>query len=84
MISSISLWKVNPRIPKEQGYLNMAVIQAEVPDSGVVHAIKALRYYWFVVIPIVFVLRFFYYKFASPLRKYPGPFLASGSRAWKG
>jgi hypothetical protein len=30
-----------------------------------------------------FVLRFLYLRYASPLRKYPGPFLASGSRAWK-
>ena len=61
----------------------MAVVQADVPDKGV-NFIKALRYYWFIVIPIALLLRFLYYKFASPLRKYPGPFLASGSRLWKG
>jgi hypothetical protein len=61
----------------------MAVLNTEVPDTGV-NAVKALRYYWFIVIPVVLIARFFYYKYASPLRKYPGPFLASGSRAWKG
>ncbi len=64
----------------------MAVIKTEleVPDSALIHAIKLLRHYWYAIIPLVLVLRFFYYKYASPLRKYPGPLLASGSRAWKG
>lgn len=53
-------------------------------ESLVAHALKAFRLYWFVLVPLVLVLRFVYYKLASPLRKYPGPFLASGSRAWKG
>jgi hypothetical protein len=61
----------------------MAVISTEVPDSGV-NVVKALRYYWFIVIPVVLIVRFFYFKYASPLKKYPGPFLASGSRVWKG
>ena len=61
----------------------MAVINTEVPDSSV-NFVKALRYYWFIVIPVVLVVRFFYFKYASPLKKYPGPFLASGSRVWKG
>ena len=61
----------------------MAVINTDVPDSGV-NVVKALRYYWFIVIPVVLIVRFFYFKYASPLRRYPGPFLASGSRVWKG
>lgn len=61
----------------------MAVLKTEAPDAGV-GVVKALRAYWSIVIPIVLVVRFFFYKYASPLRKYPGPFLASGSRAWKG
>lgn len=64
----------------------MAVLNPEVTvsDSAVVSAIKALRYYWWAVIPLVLLVRFVYYKYASPLRKYPGPFIASGSRFWKG
>lgn len=64
----------------------MAVLNTESQpsESLVAHALKAFRQYWFVLIPLVLVLRFLYYKLASPLRKYPGPFLASGSRAWKG
>ncbi|KAK5172094.1 uncharacterized protein LTR77_003732 [Saxophila tyrrhenica] len=63
----------------------MAVLKPDVDtsESAVVQLIKALRTYWFAVIPAVFILRFLYYKYSSPLRKYPGPFLASGSRAWK-
>lgn len=49
-----------------------------------VKVFKTLRLYWFLTIPAVLILRFFNKKIASPLRKYPGPFLASGSRAWKG
>ena len=61
----------------------MAVINSEVPENGV-NVVKALRYYWFIVIPVVLIVRFIYFKYASPLKKYPGPFLASGSRVWKG
>ena len=68
---------------KENCHFNMAVIKPEVPDTGI-QAVKAVRYYWFVLIPLVLVARFFYFKYASLLKKYPGPFLASGSRAWKG
>ncbi|EME48373.1 hypothetical protein DOTSEDRAFT_161862 [Dothistroma septosporum NZE10] len=39
--------------------------------------------YWPLVLPLVLVVRFLCYKYASPLRQYPGPLLASGSRAWK-
>ena len=56
----------------------------ESGEAGVVQAVKILRSYWYLLLPLVLVVRFFYYKYASPLRNYPGPFLASGSRAWKG
>lgn len=65
-------------------HLNMAVVQDEAGEAGVVQAVKLLRTYWYLALPLVLALRFFYYKLASPLRNYPGPFLASGSRAWKG
>lgn len=39
--------------------------------------------WWFVVIPAAFVTRALYRKYASPLRSYPGPWLASCSRLWK-
>lgn len=57
----------------------------DTTSSGlVVLVIKTLRVYWFLTIPFVLILRFSCRKFFSPLRKYPGPLLASGSRAWKG
>lgn len=39
--------------------------------------------WWFVIIPGAVVLRALYRKYASPLRKYPGPWLASMTRLWK-
>jgi hypothetical protein len=39
--------------------------------------------WWFVTIPTLIVLRALYRKYASPLRKYPGPWLASMTRLWK-
>lgn len=65
-------------------HLNMAVITTGTGESGVLHLINVLKSYWYLLVPVVLVLRFFYYRYASPLRNYPGPFLASGSRAWKG
>ena len=62
----------------------MAVITTSNGDSAVAQAIQTLKGYWFLLLPAIFALRFFYYRYASPLRNYPGPFLASGSRAWKG
>lgn len=62
----------------------MAVIREESGAPAVLLAYRLLRTYWALAIPLVLVLRFLYYKYASPLRKYPGPLLASGSRAWKG
>ncbi|KAK5126560.1 hypothetical protein LTR85_009494 [Meristemomyces frigidus] len=61
----------------------MAVIDTNAGESGVLRAIKLLKGYWFLLLPVVLVSRFFYYRYTPPLRNYPGPFLASGSRAWK-
>ncbi|POS81531.1 pisatin demethylase [Diaporthe helianthi] len=39
--------------------------------------------WWFVTIPVFVVVRALYRRYASPLRKYPGPWLASMTRLWK-
>ncbi|KAI2629194.1 cytochrome P450 [Hypomontagnella submonticulosa] len=39
--------------------------------------------YWALIIPLFIVLRLLYRRYASPLRQYPGPFLASCTRLWK-
>lgn len=39
--------------------------------------------WWFVVIPAIIIVRALYRKYASPLRNYPGPWLASTTRLWK-
>lgn len=39
--------------------------------------------WWFVIIPAAVLSRALYKKYASPLRSYPGPLLASCSRLWK-
>jgi hypothetical protein len=61
----------------------MAGLAVEVHDGAVVQAVRFLRAYWLLLLPLAFILRFVYYRYSSPLRLYPGPFLASGSRAWK-
>ena len=62
---------------------NMAGLTVEVHDGAVVQTVKFLRAYWPLILPAAIIFRFVYYRYASPLRLYPGPFLASGSRAWK-
>ncbi len=39
--------------------------------------------YWTVLLPALFIGRLLYKRYASPLRRYPGPILASVSRLWK-
>ncbi|KEZ40095.1 hypothetical protein SAPIO_CDS9109 [Scedosporium apiospermum] len=36
-----------------------------------------------IILPALFITRLIYIRYASPLRKYPGPLLASVSRLWK-
>ncbi|KAI1099575.1 cytochrome P450 [Jackrogersella minutella] len=38
---------------------------------------------WYLLIPLFFITRILYIRYASPLREYPGPLLASFSRLWK-
>jgi hypothetical protein len=62
---------------------NMAGLTVEVQDGAVVQVVRFLRAYWLLILPVAVILRIVYYRYASPLRLYPGPLLASGSRAWK-
>ncbi|KAH9909692.1 cytochrome P450 [Xylariomycetidae sp. FL2044] len=39
--------------------------------------------YWYILLPLFIIARASYRRYASPLRKYPGPFLASCTRLWK-
>lgn len=39
--------------------------------------------WWFIIIPGVNFVRALYRKYASPLRKYLGPWLASTTKLWK-
>lgn len=39
--------------------------------------------WWYVIIPSLIISRALYRKYASPLRNYPGPWLASCTRLWK-
>lgn len=42
-----------------------------------------LRQYWYILIPLLITTHYLRRRYASPLRRYPGPFLASVSRLWK-
>jgi hypothetical protein len=53
-------------------------------DSVSVRAIALLKANFITVLLAAFVLRLVLKRYASPLRKYPGPPLASVSRLWKG
>lgn len=53
------------------------------PDSLVASALAFVAKHWPVLLIGGLVLRALYRRYASPLRKYPGPFLASFSRLWK-
>lgn len=39
--------------------------------------------HWKLILPVLFISRLLYKRYASPLRHYPGPWLASVSRLWK-
>ncbi|KIW35014.1 uncharacterized protein PV07_01741 [Cladophialophora immunda] len=51
--------------------------------QAVLYALPFLRAYWYLLIPLYMVLRFLVQRYNSPLRVYPGPFIASGSRIFK-
>lgn len=52
--------------------------------TALVSRIFIFLVHWsFVLVPAAIVLRAVYRKYASPLRKYPGPWLASYTRLWK-
>jgi hypothetical protein len=46
-------------------------------------ALAFLAAHWALALVVTFVVRALYKRYASPLRKYPGPFLASFTRLWK-
>ncbi|KAL2165002.1 hypothetical protein VTH06DRAFT_298 [Thermothelomyces fergusii] len=53
------------------------------PEAVVVTALAFLAKHWPVLLVGWLVIRALYRRYASPLRRYPGPFLASISRLWK-
>lgn len=59
------------------------MVALEIQDGPVVQVAKFIRTYWLLLLPSALLCRFLYYRYASPLRQYPGPLLASGSRVWK-
>ena len=65
----------------------MALVKGD-DESATVAAIWSLyvlvKGYPILLLLLVVVLRFFFRRHYSPLRLLPGPFLASGSRVWKG
>ncbi|KAI0017179.1 cytochrome P450 [Xylariomycetidae sp. FL0641] len=44
---------------------------------------EIIQQYWMILVPAFIVTRMLYKRYASPLRSYPGPWLASCSRVWK-
>jgi len=60
-------------------------------EKGTISPVRALTgaawaiflEHWPVIIPTLLVVRLLYLRYATPLRKYPGPLLASVSRFWK-
>jgi cytochrome P450 len=52
-------------------------------DSPTYKLILLLRSHFLTLTLTLLLLRFLSRRYLSPLRSYPGPFLASGSRAWK-
>lgn len=53
------------------------------PSSLLGTALAFLLAHWLPILLTSLVVRALYRRYASPLRKYPGPFLASISRLWK-
>ncbi|KAK4248362.1 cytochrome P450 [Corynascus novoguineensis] len=65
----------------------MGVINAQTdalrPGTLVATALAFLAGHWALVLVGTLLLRALYKRYASPLRRYPGPVLASVSRLWK-
>lgn len=55
----------------------------EDPKSLLTLTLTLLRTYWPLLLPALTTLRLLTNRYASPLLKYPGPFLASTTRLWK-
>lgn len=83
---------LNQLIVQMLPYSNMAVpLDRPQASDGTFSPIRALLAgtlpffisWWFMIIPGVNFVRAFYRKYASPLRKYLGPWLASTTKLWK-
>ncbi|GAB1319706.1 hypothetical protein MFIFM68171_09916 [Madurella fahalii] len=57
--------------------------QGTGPSSLLGTALAFFTAHWLLVLATGLAVRALYRRYASPLRKYPGPFLASISRLWK-
>lgn len=53
------------------------------PKSLLILTLTLLKAYWPLLLPALITLRLLTNRYASPLRKYPGPALASTTRLWK-
>ncbi|KAI7151853.1 hypothetical protein KC352_g28240, partial [Hortaea werneckii] len=59
------------------------VVAASGDEPAVIQTLRFCKSNWYILLPLILLIRFLYYRYSSPLRHYPGPFLASGSRLWK-
>jgi hypothetical protein len=78
-----------PTISEEKsGFLSAMAVTPKTDDTlasrGVLGAIVvSLAAHWLILLVTLLVGHALYQRYASPLRKYPGPVLASFSRLWK-
>lgn len=57
-------------------------------DSSIIHSLLWTTIYlgqawWYIIVPLLVCIRYLIQRYASSLRHYPGPTLASYSRLWK-
>ncbi|OTA33106.1 hypothetical protein BTJ68_06362 [Hortaea werneckii EXF-2000] len=57
------------------------VVAASGDEPAVIQTLRFCKSNWYILLPLILLIRFLYYRYSSPLRHYPGPFLASGSPA---